>query len=247
MPGYGPTPGSGFNIGDAFSWAWANFAKNIGPMLLASVVYFAVIAIFDVLIFAVAGGATAEGPAVGSDFGGSFAVGLGPVGSLVFSIVSVVVFVFVQAAFLSGGLDLADGRPVNVASFLKPRNFGNVVLAGALIGAIDAALNLISLAGLLGALLSFVALLVFGFLSVFTIAFALDRALPPIDALKASIDTVRAHIGETLLSLVVQGLVYVVGILACGVGLLVAFPVAGLILTYTYRQLSGGPIAQPAP
>jgi uncharacterized membrane protein len=94
-------------------------------------------------------------------------------------------------------------------------------------------------------LLSFVALLVFGFLSIFTLAFAVDRALPPIDALMASISTVRAHIGETLLSVVVQGLLFVVGFFACGVGLLVAAPVAGLILVYTYRRLTGGPIAAP--
>jgi uncharacterized membrane protein len=38
---------------------------------------------------------------------------------------------------------------------------------------------------------------------------------------------------------------FVVGFFACGVGLLVAAPVAGLILVYTYRRLTGGPIAAP--
>ena len=44
-----------------------------------------------------------------------------------------------------------------------------------------------------------------------------------------------------------QGLLFVAGFFACGVGILVAGPVAGLILVYTYRRLSGGPIAPPTP
>jgi uncharacterized membrane protein len=36
-----------------------------------------------------------------------------------------------------------------------------------------------------------------------------------------------------------------VGALACGVGLLVAAPVVALILTYAYRKLSGGQVAEP--
>ncbi len=34
----------------------------------------------------------------------------------------------------------------------------------------------------------------------------------------------------------------VVGALACGVGLLVAAPVAALIMVYAYRKLSGGQV-----
>jgi uncharacterized membrane protein len=166
---------------------------------------------------------------------------------LALSIVSFVFGIFVQAAFLSGGLDLADGRPVAVGSFFKPRNFGNVVLAGALLSVISAVLDLISLPGFLFALLSFVAIAVFTFFALFTIAFATDRALPPIDALKASVSTVRSHIGETLISFVVQGVLVAVGLFACVVGVLVTGPLALLIQVYTYRRLSGGPVAPPSP
>ena len=155
--------------------------------------------------------------------------------------------IFVQAGFLSGGLDLADGRPVTVGSFFKPRNFGTVVLAGALLSVISAVLDLLSLPGFLFALLSFVLIAVFTFFALFTIAFATDRGLAPIDALKASFSTVRAHIGETLLSFLVQGLLVAVGFIACGVGILVTGPIALLIQVYTYRRLSGGPIAPLTP
>jgi uncharacterized membrane protein len=247
VPNFGPGPGSVFNIGDALSWAWNKFSKNIGPLVLAALVYFLITAVVDVAIFMLLGGATADTPDISSDYGASFSASLGAGGTLVFSIVSFVVFVFVQAAFLSGGLDLADGRPVNVGSFFKPRNFGNVLLAGALLSVISVVLNLIALPGVVFALVSFIAVLVFSFLSLFTLAFAIDRALPPVDSLKASIDTVRSHIGETLVSALVQALLFMVGAFACGVGLLVTAPLAGLVQVYTYRRLSGGPVAPPTP
>jgi uncharacterized membrane protein len=50
-----------------------------------------------------------------------------------------------------------------------------------------------------------------------------------------------------LLSALIQGLLFVVGFFACGVGLLVTAPLAGLIQVYTYRRLSGGPVAPPTP
>jgi len=73
------------------------------------------------------------------------------------------------------------------------------------------------------------------------------RGLAPIDALKASFSTVRAHVGETLLSFLVQGLLVVAGLFACGVGILATGPIALLIQVYTYRRLSGGPIAPATP
>jgi uncharacterized membrane protein len=246
VPGYQSGPGSLFNVGDAFNWAWNKFSKNIGAMVLAALVFAVIGVVVHGLVFVLLGGATANTAADG-DYGTSFAASLGATGTLVLSIVSFVFGIFVQAAFLSGGLDLADGRPVTVGSFFKPRNFGNVVLAGALLSVVSAVLDLISLPGFVFALLSFVAIVVFTFFALFTIAFATDRALPPIEALKASVSTVRAHVGETLLSFLVQGLLVMVGLFACGVGILVAGPLALLIQVYTYRRLSGGPVAPPTP
>ncbi|MGC1806688.1 MAG: hypothetical protein WA752_22345, partial [Mycobacterium sp.] len=58
---------------------------------------------------------------------------------------------------------------------------------------------------------------------------------------------VKANVGATLLSLLVQGLILVAGFIACGIGVIAAGPVALLIQAYTYRRLSGGPIAPHTP
>jgi uncharacterized membrane protein len=216
-------------------------------LILATLVYGVVGLVVHALVFVLLGGATADTTGADGDYGTSFAASLGTGGTLVLSIVSFVFGIFVQAAFLSGGLDLADGRPVSVGSFFKPRNFGTVILAGALLSVISAVLDLLSLPGVLFALLSFVLIAVFTFFALFTIAFATDRGLAPIDALKASFSTVRAHVGETLLSFLVQGLLVAVGFIACGVGILATGPIALLVQVYTYRRLSGGPIAPLTP
>jgi uncharacterized membrane protein len=246
-PGYGPPPGSGFSIGEATGWAWNKFKKNPGPLVLAALIYGVIGVVVHGLVFVLMGGATANTTGVDGDYGASFAASLGTVGTLVLSIVSFVFGIFVQAAFLSGGLDLADGRPVTVGSFFKPRNFGTVVLAGALLSVISAALDLLSLVGPLLGLLSLLAVAVFTFFALFTIAFATDRGLAPIDALKASVNTVQTHIGETLVSFLVQGLLVVAGLFCFVIPILVTGPLALLIQVYTYRRLSGGPIAPPTP
>jgi uncharacterized membrane protein len=247
-PGYPPPLGQGFNIGEAFGWAWNKFSKNLGPLILAFLLYAVVGIVLHALVFVLLGGATANTAGTDGDYSASFASGLDAVGFLVLQIVAFVFFIFVQAAFLSGALDLADGRPVTVGSFFKPRNFGTVVLAALLLAVISGILNLVSLLpGLLFALLSFVLLAVFAFFTLFTIAFATDRALAPVDSLKASYTTVKANVGSTLISLLAQFLLVLVGFLACGVGIIVAGPVALLIQVYTYRRLSGGQIAPLTP
>jgi uncharacterized membrane protein len=247
-PGYPPPPGQQFNIGDAFSWAWNKFAKNPVPLIVAILVYGVIGVILHALVFVLLGGANANTTAVEGGYDASFAAGLGGAGTLVLSIVSFVYGIFVQAGFLSGALDLADGRPVSIGSFFKPRNFGNVILAGLLLSVISAVLDSLSLLpNFIFALLSFVAIAVFTFFALFTIAFATDRGLSPIDALRASYTTVRSHIGSTLLSFLLQALVVLLGFLACGIGIIVGAPLALLIQVYTYRRLSGGPVAPLTP
>ncbi len=247
-PGYPPPPGQPFDIGDAFRWAWNKFVHNAVPLIVAMLVYSVIGFVVHALVFVSMGGTNADTTDVEGGYGASFTAGLGAAETLVLSIVLFVFGIFVQAAFLSGALDLADGRPVSIGSFFKPRHFGNVVLAGALLSVISVALDLLSLLPtFIFAALSFAAIVVFAFFALFTIAFATDRGAPPIDALKASIATVRSNLGSTLLSFVVQVLLLVVGALACGVGILVGGPLALLVQVYTYRRLAGGPIAPLTP
>jgi uncharacterized membrane protein len=146
------------------------------------------------------------------------------------SILTFVVGIVMQAGLLSGCLDIADGKPVTIGSFFKPRNLRSALLAGLLV----------AVAATIGHALCIIPGIIVSVLTLFTIPFAVDRSLSPVDSIKASIATVRANLGPTLLSWLVQIAAVFVGAILCLVGALVGAPIALLVLTYTYRTLSGG-------
>ncbi|WP_156750151.1 hypothetical protein [Mycobacterium sp. E2479] len=201
--------------------------------------------ILHALIFVLLGGGDATTSNADGNYSASFSGGLGGVGTIILQFVFFAYTIFVQAAFLSGALDIADARPVTVSSFFKPRHFGNALLAAALLSVISVVLDALSLIPptIVFNLVALLAVAVFSFFALFTIAFAIDRDLPPIEALKASFTTVRSDIGSALLSWLVQFAIVLVGFLLCFVGVVVAAPVALLLQVYTYRRLSGGPVA----
>ncbi len=221
-------------MGDAFNWAWNKFSKNAAATIVPLLIYLLVIVVIGGVFFAMA--FSGQLPLGGGDSSNSDASTGAKVGLLVLlALIEVVLLLagfYMQAAFLSGCLDIADGKPVTIGSFVKPRNFGRVVLAALLI----------TVGVIVGTVLCVIPKVIFGFLAYLTIPFVIDRSLSPLDALKASIATVRANVGGVLLSYLLQSAVVLVGELACGLGLIVAVPVASLIQVYTYRRLSGGRI-----
>lgn len=240
-PGAGPAAGP-FSVGDAFSWAWGKFTKNVGPMAGSAAIFFVVIAVLGGIMYGafiaslMSAGTTTYDPQTGSysTYASDSALGMGSIiGMGLMGLVLAVVGYYMQAAMASGSLDVADGRPVSLGSFLKPRNLGPAVLTALLV----------ALGVAVGTFLCYIPGLIFAFLSMFAIQFAIDRSLSPVDSIKASINTTKANVGPALLSWLVQVAVLIVGEFACGVGLIAAIPVAMLIQVYTYRKLTGGHVA----
>jgi uncharacterized membrane protein len=89
--------------------------------------------------------------------------------------------------------------------------------------------------------------LVVALFTMFTTFVLIDKNLAPIDAIKASIDIVKANFVQVLLVWLLFGVITTVGSLLCGIGLIVAVPVATLFLVYAYRKLSGGQVAPLTP
>ncbi|BCI89188.1 hypothetical protein NIIDMKKI_43940 [Mycobacterium kansasii] len=140
------------------------------------------------------------------------------------------VVAYMHAGLVSGCLDIADGKPVSIGTFFKPRNVGTVVLTSFLLAVAAMVLSC-----------TIVGPLVLAFFAQFAIAFVVDRSLSPIESIKASIATVRGELGNSALSWLVQYAAVLIGELACLVGLVVGVPVAALVQVYTYRKLTGGP------
>jgi uncharacterized membrane protein len=245
QPGYGGQPGGPpgqpFSVGEAFSWAWNKFTQNAVALVVATLAYGVVLGIAYAL--SIVGGGLGGTTTTNTGYGTSYTVSTGPsaVGLAVMIVGYLLAFavgIFAQAAFLSGILDIADGRQVGIGSFFKPRNFGTVILASLLVSVLTG----------LGSVACVLPGLVVGFFAMFTVPFAIDRSQGAIDALKSSFSTVSSNFGNSFLAYLVQVACVVAGSIVCGIGLLVGGPVGALILIYAYRKLSGGqvvPVQQP--
>lgn len=178
---------------------------------------------------------------------GSFALSysLDSPGSIIVSLIGWLVLLIVgaaiQSAYIGGVLDIANGQQVSIGSFFRPRNVGNVVIAGVIVGILTS----------IGMFLCIIPGLIVSIFTMFTIVALLDRNLAPIDSIKTSFNIVKENFTPALLTWLVMLVIAVVGALLCGVGLLVAVPLVILIEVYAYRKLSGGQVAdlnpQPLP
>ncbi len=247
--GYPPQPGYGgpagdpatrpFDVGEAVKWAWNKFTQNAAALIVPVLAYGAVITVFALVAALLP---MAFGQSTSTSFTNNYGettsgveISYGPASIAVMVVGYVLVFIAVvimHAGLLSGCLDIADGKPVTIGSFFKPRNLGPAFVAAVLI----------ALGTLVGSMLCIIPGLIFAFLTLFALPFVIDRSLSPVEAIKASIATARANTAPALLSWLVQYAVMVVGQLLCGVGVIVAFPVSVLIQVYTYRKLSGGQV-----
>ena len=171
----------------------------------------------------------------------SFSYSMTGAGSIIVGIIgwvaSLIVGAAVQSAYLGGMLDIANGQQVSVGSFFRPRNIGSVIIAGLIVGIIST----------IGFLLCIIPGLIATIMLMFTIVALIDRNLRPVDAVKTSFEISKANFGNVFLAWLVMVVIFVVGALLCGVGLLVAGPVGTLILVYAYRKLSGGQVAELNP
>jgi uncharacterized membrane protein len=254
LPGYGqppagysqaPSGGIQFSVGDAFNWAWNKFTKNAPALIVPMLIYGVAMAVIGVVVWTILMAVMMGGSAATSStdtYGDTSSSGAAGAGFFVTMLVMPALFTFffalaafyIEGAFVSGCLEIADGKPVSIGSFLRPpRNFGSVIVA-ALLVAIGTAV---------GYALCILPGIVFLFFSMFTIPFVIDRSLSPVDALKASFSTVNKNLGTALLACLVTVAVGIVGGAVVCVGTFISIPVSLLIMTYTFRRLSGGQIA----
>lgn len=239
--GYPPQSPS-YNVGDGLSWAWNKFTKNAVPLIVAALVLGLIViglqALINVVQALVSPGDTSY---VSDSDGFSFSyTATGPAGVLVAIIgwfLSLIVTAAIQSAFLGGILDIANGQEVSIGSFFRPRNIGNVIIAGLLVG-------IITTIGFVLCILPGIAASIF---LMFTVIAVLDRNMSPVDGLKSSFQTGKANFGGVLLTWLAAVVLVVVGAVLCGVGLLVTVPVTALLLVYAYRVMNGGLVAPATP
>lgn len=226
-------------MGDGLNWAWNKFSKNPLPLVVATLV-------FGVVLLLVSGVITPLMQAVSPESFTSYDSPDGMIDTTTYSftvggiavlilatVVQLVIAGAIGAAYFAGLLDIADGAQVTIGSFFRPRNIVAVVIASLLI----------SILTTVGLLLCIVPGLIVAIFAWFTTVGIVDRNLSPIDGIRASFSVVKSNFGQVLLFWLTSTAITIVGALLCGVGLLVAAPVAYLLQVYAYRKLSGGTLS----
>ncbi len=241
-PGYGGA--QPYSVGEAFSWAWNKFTKNAAPLIIATLVYGLIIVVLQVivnLLQAAVSPGVSDYSSSGSGFSYSWSTTSMGLGGILISIVGwfvlLIVGAAIQSGYISGVLDIANGQQVSVGSFFRPRNIGQVIIAGLIVGVITT----------IGFFLCIIPGVIASIMLVFTIVALLDRNLSPVDAVKTSFELSKANFGNVFVTWLAMVATAFVGALLCGVGLIVAVPVAALILVYAWRRLSGGQVAPLTP
>lgn len=241
-PGYGPPPGyygpPRYDVGKAFSWAWAKFRANTATLLTGGFVLFlATIAIYAVAIAAVF--AVVSDPRItltDSQTGefeevGNYFATMG-VAYAAFFLVLIPYWV-VLAGVIRTGLRIADGETPGIGSVFSYRDSPRVML-----------LALITTLGtIVGFVLCYIPGLAFGLFAGFSMYFLLDSRQGPVAAIKSSFTLVKNNFGNALVAFLLAGLAASAGVLVCFVGIIFSAPFAVLVHVYTYRFLSGGRVA----
>jgi uncharacterized membrane protein len=245
--GYPPAGGPGaspYGIGAAFSWAFNKFGKNAVALIVATLVFGVIVSLLEGIVYwlatALSPDAVTSYESYDSGFAWSSNVSLSPGGLVVAIFGSILLWIVIGAiasAYIAGVLDIANGRPVEVGSFFKPRNVGSVVIASLIVGILTS----------IGYALCVIPGIIVAVFAMFTYVAIIERNLSPIDGIKASFEISKANFGQAFLAWLLMVVTIFVGALLCGVGLLVAVPVATLFLVYTYRRLSGGDVAPMTP
>ncbi|MET1061069.1 MAG: hypothetical protein ABWX84_15825 [Nocardioides sp.] len=226
-PAYGADPGGmrPYSATDAIGYGFNKFKDNAGAFLLL-----ALLAVGTGIAISVIGSIVTGGDALFSYDSDGFE--FSPLAGL-FNILGQVAFTLFGAALIRGAFDAVDGRQVTLGSMFE-RWDKLQVLVVALIVSVLTTIGLV-----LCVLPGFVVI----FLSWFATYFVVERGQDALTAIKSSFSFTSSHVGPLLLLALLSFLCFVAGALACGVGLLVAYPVVTVAAAYSYRRLQGQPVA----
>jgi uncharacterized membrane protein len=215
----GATSGT-FSATDAITYGWNGFKANLGPLIVIALVIIAVNLVVSFL----------------QQSFDSWLV------SMVFNLLGLLISLLLTLGLIRAALIIVDGRHPKAEDVLRTDHLGSYILATILVWLIVT----------VGIILCIIPGIIAGFLLQFYGYAILDGksdapggvpSSDPVGSLRTSFQITSQHVGELLLLLILVFVVNLVGILLCGVGLLVSMPVTAIAIAYAWRYFSKGPIA----
>jgi uncharacterized membrane protein len=235
-----PLGSGGYSPTEAFSYGWAKFKAKPGDLLVPILVVLLVVIVLEVIVQLILRATllgthdcttTVLGTSVQTQCGPGFFVSL--LGAGLAGLVVSLVVQALGAGLIKNALNVADGKPVSLSEIGTWATNSRVLVAALII----------AVATFIGTLLCYLPGIIIGFLLNWTMFYVVDRDMAPMDAVKASINFVTSHLGDTIVFYLLGIVAFIVGALLCLVGLLVAAPVVLIGAAFTYRRLNGEPVS----
>ena len=203
-------------VGDAIGYGWRAFKANPGPLVIVALV-----------VLVLSGLVSGAGNVVSDN-----SVGLG----IAFQVAGWLVSILLSLGMIRIALKVTRGEAADVADLFKGDQFGPYLGASIVFGLLVAVgLVLCIVPGIIVAV-------IFGFFGYVL----LERGASVGEGFSGSSDITKGQRGTVfLLGLTLIGL-NILGAIACGLGLLVTYPISIVAGGYAYRVLSGQPVA-PVP
>ncbi len=219
--GYGPPPvATQFVAGDALAYGWSGFKNNIGPLALIALVVLLANIVANWLQW-------------GTD---------GVLLSFVMNLASTFISLVISLGLIRAALAILDGHTPEIGDLLSTKDLVPYIVASLLVTLLVG----------VGLVLCIVPGLIAGFLLQFYGYAIVDRRIgastvapqsDPIGAMRASFEITSSNVGSLIVLAILSILLNLVGILLCGVGLLVTLPVTAIAIAYAWRFFTRGPIA----
>jgi len=221
---YGGGGSARLDVGSALTYGWEKFQQFWKEFVLLQLAMFVAVIVVSLIAFlAVIPAAT------GTDTG---VVVTWILLSVVFFVIFALAFIL-QAGVMRAGLGVTQGVTPSIDMFKDTTNLGPYIVTVLLVG----------LGVTIGSILCVLPGIAFGIIAAYAPLLSLDKGIGAVDAIKRSYEMVMSNLGQVLLILLVAYLVYYVGSLACGLGVLVTAPIALVMICYSYRALNNEPVA----
>jgi uncharacterized membrane protein len=246
-PPGGGLPASGGNqpaeATAAIKYGWEKFKDNWGEIVVALIIGFAVIVVLAIIGIVIRSSLTSvdkctvRSTSNGITISGSCGSSPGFFTQLFASaLVQFLIFLgssILQLFVIRATLMLIRGERLEASKVMSTENLGTFMVAAVIVAVLT----------FVGFLLCILPGIAVAFLTIFWGYFLVDKQLAPMDAIKASYELVKNNVGPVILFLLLSWVVLVVGAIACGIGLIVAWPVVIIATGYMYKRLQGEPVA----
>lgn len=228
QPQYGGSPGpAGYSATDAIGYGWKAFTTHAGALIGAALLALLVPVLIQVIGLAFGGGEVFSFALDGDGFDFDFNAS-----AMLFNIVGSIVSLVMTAGLIRLAFDVIDGHEVSVGNMFSRFDILQVVIAAIVVGVLTSI-------GLLLCILPGIAVLFFTYLTNY---FIVGKGQDAITAIKSSLSLVTNNFGSVLVFALLAFCVMIAGLLACGIGIIVALPVVTVATAYTFRVLQSEPV-----